>query len=282
MTDQKKKLRLNEILQAKIGNLMGNLLVVLFSPESLSLIKDGPSERRRFMDISLSQIKPMYFHYLQDYNKILKNRNKLLKDQNDIHKLKNVIGIWNEQLADYGSKITCHRNEFLSKIEEYAKIKHRTISGGREEIKIKYKSSVPSDSFDNWDNLKKIYVNRLESSLKNDMIRCSTSYGPHRDDFEIFINDKNTKQFASQGQQRSATLALKLAELEIMKNETNSYPVLLLDDVMSELDKNRREFLLDQMDKIQTFITVTDKDMFEEQKLHEVSFIKVEQGNVLV
>lgn len=255
--ENQKKARVNKVEVDKISELYGILNVVIFSPEDLSLVKDGPSGRRNFLDNEISQIRPKYRYNLNRYNKILNQRNNLLK-RIAIEKSKvRLLDIWDEQLVSIGTELLINRIEFLNKLSTISKDIQRKISGNLEEMKLEYLSSFRIDNVD-YDTIKDKFGKILKENVKEDIKRGSTKYGPHRDDIGIFVNNMDIRIFGSQGQQRTAALSLKLAEVELIKWEVGEYPVLLLDDVLSELDQNRRKYLVSSFKDIQTIITTTD------------------------
>ncbi len=277
--ERKKIIKLNEIPLKKMGDLMGNLLAVIFSPEDLSVINEGPSQRRRFIDITLSQIKPSYFYDLQQYNRILIQRNSLLKEIQNNRSLIDTLDIWNIKIAETAARIIKVRYDFISRLGDIAKINHNILSSNNENMQILYASSVKVDDFSEVDRIKESFTNELNRIRNIEFKRGTTLKGPHRDDYEIYINDMNVKSFASQGQKRTVILSIKLSELQIIKEETGEYPILLLDDVMSELDYRRREILFDSISNIQTFITCTEKDIFNKKEFNNILFINVKNGN---
>ena len=246
----------------KIADFLGYLNVVLFSPEDLKLIKGSPAQRRKFINLEVSQVNSYYHHLLKKYRHVLKQRNNLLKkmqyENND--KNNDMLEIWNEQLSTLGSKIISKRIEVIKKIKILARLKQRKITAGKENLNIKYENRLQEDITDIAEkDFKLIFKEKLTDNKQQEIKRGYTTIGPHRDDILLEINDKDVRKFGSQGQQRTVALSLKLAELEFMKSETGEYPVLLLDDVFSELDNERKKLLLDIMgNKIQTFITGTE------------------------
>lgn len=270
--DGKKGIAVNNTAIKKLGELFGIVKTIIFSPEDLQMIKSGPSERRRFMDIELCQISNLYYYNLQQYYKILKQRNNLLKTIQKDYKLKETIFAWNEQLVIYGKKIISLRREFIKKINYIAFNIHQKITGGKEKLNIIYRPSVLEENF----------FSKLEKNIDKDLLYGTTSLGPHKDDLIFNINDIDIRNFGSQGQQRTASLSTKLAEIEFIKEESSSFPILLLDDVFSELDIKRQNFLIDNIKNIQTFITCTGiEDTIK--KLTDKAFIyHVENGIVTV
>lgn len=248
---QKKTVRMDSLPIRRIGDVIGEVPIVFFSPDEMRLVKDSPEERRRFMNIDISQTNRRYFFLLNRYEKILDNRNKLLKSIKDKNVVLETIDIWNRALADTAVVLNKARREFIEEIAPYAQKANEFISGG-EVLKISY-DGVKEDSAD-------AYIKKLEKTFEKDFNLGYTSYGIHHDDINIYLNDVEVKSFGSQGQQRTAALAMKLAELEYIKSKTGDYPVLILDDVFSELDSERRRRLLKFTSRCQTIITTTDID----------------------
>lgn len=270
---KQKKIKINGLPQKKLSDLIGQLQVVLFSPEHLQLIKGGPGERRRFIDILLSQINPMYFHALQQYYKVLNQRNNLLKTTNYLSsQLNSQLEVWDSQLVEWGSRIILKRFETVGKLEGLAQKYHQTITEGDEEFTLSYRCSIAQEER-NKGHLTRQYSELLEQRRKVDVLKGYTSIGPHRDDLIFLVNQIDLKNFGSQGQQRTAVLALKMAEVDLIQLESGDAPILLLDDVMSELDDRRSKFLVQSIGtKIQTLITATSVNSFlgYNYKLHRV------------
>ncbi|MBE7074181.1 MAG: DNA replication/repair protein RecF [Clostridiales bacterium] len=248
----KKSIKIDEISIKKIGELMSNVNAVFFSPDELKLIKDSPDERRRFMNVVLSQTNKRYFYMLGRYEKVLANRNKLLKESRDIEVLKDTIDIWDRALSDFAEKIYIERNNFIREIAPFASLAHEYLSDGKENIALEYKSSFSGEGY------AEKMMKTLSKSLEKDFKLGYTTVGVHRDEIDIYLNGVEVKTFGSQGQQRTVALSLKLAELEFIKNKVGEYPILLLDDVFSELDQGRRRKLLKFTQKTQTIITCTE------------------------
>ncbi|MFY9426544.1 MAG: DNA replication/repair protein RecF [Caldicoprobacterales bacterium] len=253
----KKKININSMTAQRLGELMGHINSVLFSPEDLKLVKGSPTERRRFMDMEISQVRPKYFYSLQQYNRLLNHRNNLLKEINENSSLKKTLPVWDEQIAKVGSYIIMQRLAFIESIKKIAKEVHKEISLEKEDLDIAYNSSINFDS-DDASGIVEDYLKELESNHEEDIKKGRTEKGCHRDDLSICINGVDVKTFGSQGQQRSTVLSLKLSEIELMFKQTGEYPLLLLDDVMSELDKFRQSKLLSYFNRVQTFMTMTD------------------------
>lgn len=253
--NQNKAIKINQIGIKKIGQLLGTLNAIYFSPDELKLIKESPEERRKFIDIHLCQFDRNYFYDLSKYNEVLGQRNKLLKTPNpDV--LRETISIWNEQLAIAGSKIIFSRLAFIEKLKIHANTIHSNLTSGEENLTLSYQGYVA----DTENDLKLLLLKKYDETLEKDMRLGFTSVGPHRDDIKIESNGIDLRSFGSQGQQRTGALSLKLAELEVFKDNIGEYPVLLLDDVLSELDITRQTKLLEFVSNIQTIITCTDFD----------------------
>ncbi|MBP2626760.1 MAG: replication and repair protein recF [Firmicutes bacterium] len=276
-TNQKKEIMANSHT-IKPRELVGLLNVVLFSPEDLMLIKGMPNMRRRFLDIEISQVSPTYYQQLLKYNRIVSQRNTLLKKIREHKEKPEMLDAWDEQLAIIGSQIVKKRQNAIKKLAMLANLMHRKITDNKENLTVIYHKHGIDEK--NSENLTEEYSRKLVESRQNDIWRGSTSIGPHRDDLILSVNGINLRTFGSQGQQRTGVLALKLAELEFIKSETGEYPILLLDDVMSELDASRREHLIAFIqDRIQTFITATEEKYFPDNKFGE--FHQVVNGTIM-
>lgn len=245
----KKGININSIKITKLQELVGVLNVVMFSPEDLDIVKDSPSYRRRFLDIELCKLNQRYYYSLAMYKKVLNERNTVLKKYNSNP---DMLDIYDIQLSDLGSYIIKERFKYIDKLNEKGKIVHSEITQNKEVIEFKYITSVKSIN-----NIKDELYNLLSSNRKKDIERRVTSVGPHRDDFLILINDMDVKVFGSQGQQRTSVLSIKFASLHIIKEFSGEYPLLLLDDVLSELDTKRQEYILNSIKGVQTLITCT-------------------------
>jgi DNA replication and repair protein RecF len=268
--NEKKEIAINNEKIKKSSELLGIMNVVLFSPEDLSIIKNGPSERRKFINIELCQLDRMYLYNLNYYNKIVNQRNKSLKDMKKDSDLKNTLIVWDMQLLSYGKKIIEKREEFINELSDILKNIHYNLSGKKENIEIIYKPNVKKE------NMEK----KLKENMERDIYLKQTSVGPHRDDIAFIINKKDVRKFGSQGQQKTVALSLKLAEIELVKNKIDDNPILLLDDVLSELDSKRQNFLLDYLGDIQTIITCTGLDEFVNNRFKMDKVFKVVDGTV--
>lgn len=264
-----KFVEINRKKLGRISELFGVLNVVMFSPEDLKIVKESPSIRRKFLDMEISKLDNMYFHNLVRYNKIIAEKNNLLKQRSIDHM---VLDIYDDEASKYGELIIKRRLKYLSDLNSYAEKIHSDITHGSERIEFLYKTSADMDDLRN--SLRERYI----ENRKSDMERGYTSSGPGRDDFSIIINGKDAKIYGSQGQQRTSVLSIKFASLEIIKKESNEYPVLLLDDVLSELDSSRKEYILSSINNIQTFITMTGYDEDNIEKLDNARIFNVDSG----
>ena len=254
----------------KASELYGLMNIVSFSPDDLSIIKEGPSERRHFCDMELCQLDKLYMHNYSGFNRALEQRNNLLKQISVNPELNDTLNIWDEQLVSFGSYIIKKRKSFISDINEIASELHRTLTEGKEELRIEY---IPSTDEENFKDV-------LLKTREKDVYLKMTNIGPHRDDMAFIINDEDAKKFGSQGQQRTSALTLKLAEIELVKKRTGKNPVLLLDDVLSELDRNRQIKLLENINGVQTVITCTGLEEFIKQRIKYDKVYRVSNGNV--
>ncbi len=255
----------------RAADLLGLCNVVFFSPEDLGIIKNGPSERRRFMDMELCQLDGFYLYNLNHYNKIVNQRNKLLKDMYLNPQLRDTLHIWDMQLVSFGSKIIERRRLFVEQLNEIIYEIHKKLSGGREELFIEYEPDTEIEDFE-----KKLQLNQ-----ERDIRAKMTSVGPHRDDFSFLAGKVDIRKYGSQGQQRTAALSLKLSEIELVKKMTKDTPVLLLDDVLSELDSSRQNYLLNSIGEIQTIITCTGLEEFINNRFEIDRVFKVAEGSVV-
>jgi DNA replication and repair protein RecF len=272
LRDGKKAIKVNNIKVSKIGELFGTFNVVMFSPEDLKVIKEAPNLRRRLLDMELSQINSNYYFNLVQYNKILNERNILLKSKTFNE---DVLEVYDIQLIEYADYIISKRLEYIDKINFYGNEIHNEITSGKEKINFKYNCTVNIESF------KDNYLKKLKDNISRDREKGLTSVGPHRDDFSVFINDVDTKIFGSQGQQRTSILTMKFASLKIIKEITGEYPVLLLDDVLSELDINRKKYILRSIRDIQTVITCAGIDDLKDHLDDKVKIFNVSNGQIL-
>lgn len=272
LKDGKKVIRVNSIKINKIGELFGTFNVVMFSPEDLKIIKDSPGVRRRFIDMELCQLDSKYYYNLVQYNKVMNERNIVLKNKNlDL----DMLDIYDMQLSNFGSYIIEKRLLYLKSLNKYSEDIHKEITSGKEIIEFKYNSTIK-----NLNNIQDEFYETLIKNRKRDVDKGITSHGPHRDDFSVYINNVDTKSFGSQGQQRTAVLTMKFASLRIIKEITGEYPVLLLDDVLSELDFNRKRYILKSINDIQTIITCTGIEDLSDYLDKDSKLFKVKEGIV--
>lgn len=265
-----KGIAVNRVPIKKAGELFGILNMVFFSPEDLNIIKNGPAERRRFLDAELCQLDRIYLSDLTNYNKILNHRNKLLKDMVYRPDLEETLPVWDMQLAETAKKIIRRRRKFVDEMNEIVHGIHYRISGQIEELLMSYEPDTEDTDFEE----------RLEQARQRDIKFCQTSVGPHRDDLLFSIHGVDIRKYGSQGQQRTSALSLKLAEIELVRKMIHDTPVLLLDDVLSELDSNRQNYLLNNISDTQTIITCTGLDEFVKNRFRINRVFQVINGEV--
>ncbi|MHB0884779.1 MAG: DNA replication/repair protein RecF [Bacillota bacterium] len=287
-TEGRKVLRLNGVAKRRLSDLIGQARVVLFAPEDLELVKGAPEVRRRYIDLQLSQMSPTYYHHLAAYHRVLDQRNRLLKGGPRAEEMG--LPVWDEKLIGHGAEVIRRRLEAVERLAAWASDAQRQVSGGQEELNVSYQSSlvgdgqhsareVPATERDP-DSLARAFRRRLERLRPAEIERGMTLAGPHRDDLRLEINGQEARLFSSQGQQRTAALALKLAEVEFMTADGGDPPLLLLDDVLSELDKKRRGLLLETVGRVQTIITGTDGAPLAGHLAVDVAFYNVTRGNI--
>ena len=267
----KKNIYLNEIKIKKLSELLGNINTVIFTPDDINILKGGPQNRRKFLDIMISQLRPKYMHVYSLYIKTIEERNLYLKKIKLENANETLLEIWDNQLIEYGKIISDYRYEFIEKIKNKIKNIHKNITGNKEEINIEYISDCL-----NKENYKKMLLERR----KLDIIKGFTTRGIHRDDFNIFINEIPVNIYGSQGQHRTAMLSLKLSELKVINDEIGENPILLLDDFMSELDNKRINNFLETIEDTQVIITCTDKINIKNKDFNDKKFFKVINGEV--
>ncbi len=268
--NRSKGIAINQVPIKRAAELFGILNMVFFSPEDLNIIKNGPAERRRFLDAELCQLDKIYLSDLTNYNKILGQRNKLLKDMVFRPDLADTLPVWNMQLVETGKRIIKRRKQFVEELNEIVHDIHFRLSGEKEKLFIKYEPNIDDIFFEDELNRAKI----------KDMKLCQTSVGPHRDDLLFSIGDIDIRKFGSQGQQRTSALSLKLSEIELVKKSIKDTPILLLDDVLSELDSNRQNYLLNNISDTQTIITCTGLDEFVRNRFQINKVFEVINGQV--
>ena len=266
----KKNIYVNGVKVKKLSELLGNMHIVIFTPDDINILKNGPSQRRRFLDIFISQLRPNYVYSLNMYLKALEQRNNYLKQIKFENKSEEFLDIWDEKLADYAEKVFKYRFEFIEKLKNKIKTVHNIITENNEDINIEYISDFTN---------KEDFLKLLKKNKKIDIIKGYTTKGIHRDDFNIYINNNLVNIYGSQGQHRTAILSLKMSELKVIYDEIGENPILLLDDFMSELDEKRRKNFLDNIKDTQVLITCTDKFVLEKNNFN---LYNVKSGKILM
>ncbi|MEX2461542.1 MAG: DNA replication/repair protein RecF [Paenibacillaceae bacterium] len=282
ISQQGKKAKINGLEQKKLSQFVGMMNVVLFAPEDLEIVKGAPGTRRRFLDMEIGQVHPSYLHDIMQYQKILVQRNNYLK-QLSLQKMVNIemLDVWNEQLVSYGVKIIKKRQNFIKKLQIWAERVHSGITNQREIMTIQYAPSYDLQGSEDETVLFEQFMLKLKQVKDQEIKRGITLVGPHRDDMFFYINGKEVQQYGSQGQQRTTALSLKLAELELIQEEVGEYPILLLDDVLSELDQYRQTQLIETFqNKVQTFITTTGIESVNLSKLSDAAIFQVRNGSI--
>ena len=275
--------KVNYLEQKRLSSYLGNLNVILFAPENLTLVKGSPQNRRKFVDMELGQMSSLYLYDLVEYNRVLKQRNTYLK-QLAIKKKQpdEYLEVLSEMLSELASKIVFHRLDFMKQLEALAIPIHDQLSLGREKFSVSYQATIPLEDGLTASQMKEIYIDQFKKNQTREADQATTLIGPHRDDLIFYLNEVPVQTYGSQGQQRSTVLSLKLAEIELMKLSTGEYPLLLLDDVLSELDDDRQTHLIKAIEnKVQTFITTTSLDGIKQQFINEPVVIPIEKGTIL-
>ena len=274
--DGKKGVKLDGVKISRTSELLERIFIIIFSPEDLKIVKDEPEKRRRFIDRELCQIKPGYYNDLSNYKRVLKQRNTYLKEENiEI----SILDIWDHELARYGSKVIARRNEFIKRINEISKEIHHNISGGKENLELAYEPNISCGS-DDISELESYFYEIINSGRNDDIRNRTTGRGPHKDDLKISADGIDLRKFGSQGQQRTAALSLKLSEIKLIEEEMGEKPILLLDDVLSELDNDRQNFLIHSLGGNQLFITTTDISGKVARQLPEGKVFKITSGQI--
>ncbi|MBQ1301910.1 MAG: DNA replication/repair protein RecF [Firmicutes bacterium] len=272
--NEKKTVKINGV-RKKRADLAGHILVVEFSPDDLKILKEEPDKRRRFLNREISKLYPGYYEDLAIYTKILLQRNTLLKEGNTDPSL---LSVWNAELIKYGVKLIMRRESFIRRLNEISSRIHREITEGKEELSIGYDANVPFD--EDPETIEIIFQEKMEAARDTDLLRGITSCGPHRDDLKVTINGIDVRRYGSQGQQRTAAIAIKLAEIQLMEEESGEKPVLILDDALSELDKSRQRYLIEALTGTQIFLTAASVsreilEHFPDKKIFEISDGKI-------
>lgn len=277
LISSQKEAYLNGIRQISPRKFLGEFQAVVFSPSVLSVIKDGPSEKRKFLDIAISLVKPNYAVLLSKYNKAVFQRNALLKQINQTSKGEDLLFAFDEEIARYGGKIIDYRLKYIEDLKTFSSDIYREISNDREKMSIQYINTLKenADSSAQWSE---ILYNESVKNHKRDIMRIQTNAGPHKDDLEIFLDDMDARSYGSQGQQRSCALALKISEASILKKSSGEQPIALLDDVMSELDSKRQKYLIKFFDGWQVFVTCCDRSHL--RKISSDKTFKIADGKI--
>lgn len=276
-----KKAKLNHLEQRRLSDFIGAVNVVMFAPEDLTLVKGSPQVRRRFIDMELGQIQPTYIYHLAQYQKIVKQRNHLLKQMQFQNQDRAMLEIMTEQLIEHAAIILEKRFIFIDLLENWAKEIHASISRGLEQLEIHYRSTIEVSEDTNKETIEDTYYRKFKEIQDKEVERGTTLIGPHRDDLAFHVNNKDVQTYGSQGQQRTAALSLKLAEIELIHKEVGEYPILLLDDVLSELDDYRQSHLLNTIQgKVQTFVSTTSVDGINHETLNKAELFRVTAGTV--
>jgi len=284
LSNRGKNAKLNHLEQKKLSDYIGQLNVILFAPEDLSLVQGSPSVRRKFINMELGQMNKIYLYHLTQYQQILKQRNKFLKQAKYEPEYDKVyLEVLTEQLAAEGAEVLYHRFAFVKQLTTWAQKVQADISNEKENLTIRYKTTSSAEDSMDVEAIFAVLEKDYESSLSKEIERGTTTIGPHRDDLIFYVNDKNIHTYGSQGQQRTTALSLKLAEIELMYETTGEYPILLLDDVLSELDASRQTHLLNSIqNKVQTFITTTSLDGVQMDLLDDPLIFSVTDGQIAI
>ncbi|MGO4889013.1 DNA replication/repair protein RecF [Anaerobacillus sp. MEB173] len=276
-----KKVKVNRLEQRKLSEYIGTANVVMFAPEDLNLVKGSPQVRRRFIDMEIGQINPVYLHHLSKYQKILQQRNHLLRDLQKKRQDLTMLDVLTAQLIESAAKIIERRFQFLQFLQTWAQKVHHDISRGLEKLIIEYKPSVKVSESMDLSRIEGVLEDSFANVKEKEIMRGTSLVGPHRDDLGFLVNGKDVQTFGSQGQQRTTALSLKLAEIELIKAKVGEYPILLLDDVLSELDDYRQSHLLNTIQgKVQTFVTTTSVEGIDHETLNEAATYEVQQGAI--
>lgn len=271
----KKGIKVNGRKANKLADIFDNLYMVIFSPEDLKIVKDEPEKRRKFIDRELSQIKPSYYAALDNYKRVLAQRNMYLK-RFEIEDA--VLDVWDRQLSEHGAKILSMRSTFVKKLDAISREIHSGITAGKENLRVFYEPNIPIR--ESMEAIRKEFYQELKNSREKDLKNKTTSRGPHKDDIKLQAGDMDIRKFGSQGQQRTAALSLKLSEIKLIREETDEYPILLLDDVLSELDNTRQQYLISSLENVQIFITTTELSKDVEEALKHIKYFHISKGTI--
>lgn len=280
LSSKGKNAKVNHLEQSRLSQYVGQLNVILFAPEDLSIVKGSPAVRRKFIDMEFGQMSSKYLYNSAQYRSVLKQRNQYIKQLQFNPKGDQVyLDVLSDQLAAHGAEIIFQRIQFLKKLEKWSQEMHKEISQGKEKLSFQYVSPISSDQADTTEKIYAALQALFQKQREKELQQGKTLVGPHLDDVRFMVNDKNVSTFGSQGQQRTTALSVKLAEIDLMKEETGEYPVLLLDDVLSELDDSRQTHLLTAIqNKVQTFITTTSLSGVAQQLINEPHVFNIDHG----
>ncbi len=275
--DGKKGIKIDGIKAKKLSQLFETIYMVIFSPEDLRIVKDEPEKRRKFIDRELCQIKPSYYNNLNQYRKALNQRNACLREfyAGNSRMTDEILDIWDSKMAEYGSRIISSREEFIHKIHKISSRIHEEITNKKEQLEVSYEPNIAVSQ-----DQQSFFYEELKKNREKDKRKGTTGRGPHKDDLSLKIGGIDIRSFGSQGQQRTAALSLKLSEIELIKEETGENPILLLDDVLSELDQERQNYLIRSLEDIQVFITTTELSEEAEQRLGKIKYFQIKNGTV--
>ncbi|MGN0537607.1 MAG: DNA replication/repair protein RecF [Acutalibacteraceae bacterium] len=278
--NSRRRIVLNDVPKRSASQVVGCFCAVVFAPNHLMLVKSGPEERRRFIDAAICQIQPQYARILSQYQHILSQRNTLLKDIPNHRELEDTLEIWNERLSASGTQIIRYRRAYIKKLAERASLFYDGISGTKEQMTTEYQTACCDKEVNTAADIQAEFLQKLNEVKRNDILAGFTTNGPHRDDINIKINGHDAKSFGSQGQQRSAVLALKLAEADLLGESKGEQPIILLDDVLSELDTARQDYLLNRLENRQVFITCCESDVLIKLKNRNSKVLKISGGHI--
>jgi len=278
MNQKGKRVSINKVVSKKVSDYISNLSVILFSPDDLEIVKGSPGVRRKYLNIEIGQLDNKYLYYLNDYNELLKTRNEYLKNISIDNFNKDYLDILNKQLVDKAYEVYKYRYDYIDNINKYMKSISKDLSFYN--VRISYLNNLDVEEFN--ENIKNIFLDKLNSNLKREIFNGMTLYGPHRDDIEIYIDGKSAKDYGSQGQQRLCVLCMKFAELELYNKKKKEYPILLLDDMFSELDNIKKNAIVKYLNSnIQVFITSTDINDIDEKLLKDAKVYTIDRGNIV-
>ncbi|SDH55989.1 DNA replication and repair protein RecF [Aneurinibacillus thermoaerophilus] len=281
LTAKGKKAKVNQLEQRRLSDYIGAMNVVMFAPEDLSIVKGSPNVRRRFLDMEIGQVSKSYLYNMLQYQKLVQQRNQAMKELQTGKAFRDMLDVYNIQMANLAVKVLQKRFVFMDKLEKWGREIHAQITQGKEKLTLSYESTFPVTKDMSENEAEEVVYKYLTSIQEREIVRGTSLAGPHRDDIHFFINGTSVHRYGSQGQQRTTALSLKLAEIELIRQEVGEYPLLLLDDVLSELDANRQTHLLQNIkDRVQTFVTTTGVEGLYHQTLQQAALYRVKQGTI--